>query len=663
MNAKDPLVGKIFGGYRITDKIAQGGMAAVYRGIDRRLGRDVAIKLVLGGKQYSEIFLKRFRREIRILGKLLHPNIVPLLDFGSLHGVPYLVMPYLSGGTLQDDIARGKVWDWYEAAQLLIPIARALAYAHENGVVHRDVKPANILITESGDPMLSDFGLMKMLREEASADLTGSGMVGTPDYMAPEQWVGDTVPQTDMYALGIIFYVMVTGQLPYKADTAPEIMFKHISEAHLPPRKIIPDLPVEIEIFIERTLRKDYKKRFDSMAIFAYELEQLTSTLKFREKSNSRSSRSFSRKSNRISKWEWMAFKARVRALPLWVWAGAIFMSLLFIALFIFFSLSENLKQWQGSMATAQALQMQTVMVTTTPDLAVMENTPQPATDQDNDEVMPATPTLEALITPVVDEPAQADGFNEVTQVSLADGMTQVLIPAGSFMMGGNPLDLDAENDEKPQHEVYLDAYWIDQTEVSNGMYMKCVEASVCSDPFVSTSFTRGFYFGNPDYDDYPVINVSWYQASQYCKWAGRRLPTEAEWEKAATSVVEDAKFPWGNRLDCSLANYFQLGGSCGGDTKPVDAFPGSASFYGVMGMAGNVWEWVNDWYQGDYYEFSPGENPQGPDQGAYVVVRGGAFNYEGKLLRITNRGLAAPANSKYNGGFRCAMDTSDGSD
>ena len=217
MKVKDPLVGKVFGGYRITERIAHGGMSAVYRGIDRRLGRDVAIKLVLGGKQFSEVFLKRFRREIRALGGLIHPNIVPLLDFGSIHGVPFLVMPFLGGGTLQDDIAKGKVWNWYDAAQLIIPIAKSLSYAHSKGIIHRDVKPGNILVTDRGDPMLSDFGLMKMLKLEQSADLTGDGMVGTPDYMSPEQWVGEVVPQTDMYALGIVFYVMVTGHLPYEA--------------------------------------------------------------------------------------------------------------------------------------------------------------------------------------------------------------------------------------------------------------------------------------------------------------------------------------------------------------------------------------------------------------------------------------------------------------
>jgi formylglycine-generating enzyme required for sulfatase activity len=235
--------------------------------------------------------------------------------------------------------------------------------------------------------------------------------------------------------------------------------------------------------------------------------------------------------------------------------------------------------------------------------------------------------------------------------------MTLMYVPAGSFLMGAPVENREAEVDEKPQHEVILDSYWIDQTEVSIGMYQKCVEEGACTAPLRIDSQSRGFYYGNEDYLNYPVINVNWYQAYEYCHWSGRRLPTEAEWEKAATSVVEGANYPWGSRLDCSLANYYQSTSGCAGDTVAVDSYPNSASYYGAMGMAGNVWEWVADWYNDSYYNDSPSVNPAGPDTGAYNVVRGGAFNYEGKLLRITNRGLGAPSNSNFNGGFRCAMD------
>ena len=660
MNDKDPLVGKIFGGYRITEKIAQGGMAAVYRGVDRRLGRDVAIKLVLGGKQYSEVFLKRFRREIRALGKLMHPHIVPLLDFGSIHGVPYLVMPYLSGGTIQDRI--GKVWDWYDAAQIIIPIAQALAYAHGNGIIHRDVKPANILLSESGDPMLSDFGLMKMLKEEQSQDLTGSGMVGTPDYMAPEQWVGEAVPQTDIYALGIIFYVMITGHLPYEAGSTPEIMFKHISESHVPPRKHVPNIPIEVEMVIERALRKDYEKRYNTMAEFVAELEQISQQLHTRD-SNSIQSRSMSRKAGTVGKFQWMAFKMRLRTLPTWVWAGVVFFVLAFVGIVSLYFISQNFMDWQDQLATAQAVNYWT----TTPNQSEVDITELPPdAAEEEDAASTLVPTLseaaleeDAENTPTIEVVPTVDLSLTIgsSMVSGKDGMTLMYVPAGSFEMGALETDEDAEPDEMPRHSVYLDAFWIDQTEVSIAQYRKCVEAGVCTEPLRGSSVSRGYYYSNEDFLNYPVVNVNWYQANQYCIWAGRRLPTEAEWEKAATSVQQGAVYPWGMRLDCSLANYLQGGTGCAGDTVPVDSYPNSASLYGAWSMAGNVYEWVSDWYDAEFYSNSTGNNPYGPDTGAYSVIRGGAFNSDSRLLRITNRGLAAPNSSKDNGGFRCVLD------
>ena len=665
MNDKDPLVGKIFGGYRITEKIAQGGMAAVYRGVDRRLGRDVAIKLVLGGRQYSEVFLKRFRREIRALGKLMHPHIVPLLDFGSIHGVPYLVMPYLSGGTIQDTI--GKVWDWYDAAQIIIPIGQSIAYAHSNGIIHRDIKPANILLTETGESMLSDFGLMKMLKEEQSADLTGSGMVGTPDYMAPEQWVGEAVPQTDIYALGIIFYVMITGHLPYEAASAPEIMFKHISESHVPPRKHVPEIPIEVEMVIERALRKDYQKRYATMAEFVSEVEQLTSRLHSREMTSH--SKSLSRKPGQVGKFQWMAFKLRLRNLPTWVWAGIVFFILAFIGILSLYFISQNFINWQDGVATAQVAGVST----TTPDQVALADEPLMAVTETAflantlDPIMASTGTPQPLTstgtqtitaTSTTTPSATKDASLGIgsTRVSPVDEMVLMYIPEGSFEMGAREEDEEAKDDERPRHTVYLDAYWIDQTEVTVGQYIQCVDAGACTKPIKVDSRTRGFYFGNDLFLNNPVINVSWYQANEYCLWAGRRLPTEAEWEKAATSQQQNGLYPWGSRMDCSLANYHQGPGGCKGDTSPVSDYPNGASLYGVLGLAGNVWEWVSDWYDAEYYGKSPEENPTGPNLGSYNVTRGGTFSNAPTSLRITNRGLNAPNVYKDNGGFRCVM-------
>ena len=185
------LIGQSLGRYLILEQIGEGGMAVVYKALDTRLGRDVALKVIRTEKLTLETMgktLKRFEREAKALAKLTHPNIVPVMDFGEYEGRPFLVMPYISGGTLKERL--GRPIPWREAARLLVPIARALQYAHQQRIVHRDVKPSNILIAPSGDSLLTDFGIAKILADtEETSDLTGTGMgIGTPEYMSPEQF-------------------------------------------------------------------------------------------------------------------------------------------------------------------------------------------------------------------------------------------------------------------------------------------------------------------------------------------------------------------------------------------------------------------------------------------------------------------------------------------
>jgi formylglycine-generating enzyme required for sulfatase activity len=247
------------------------------------------------------------------------------------------------------------------------------------------------------------------------------------------------------------------------------------------------------------------------------------------------------------------------------------------------------------------------------------------------------------------------------------DEMRLLEIPAGQFLVGskGN------EPDESPFHTVYIKAFLIDQTEVTNAMYALCVESRRCDPPKANTSSQRNesndtFYYGNPAFDSYPVIYVTWNDAKAYCSWAGRRLPTEAEWEKAAS--WDDAQqvkrlYPWGKKIDCSYANYR---GKNNGydlcvedkDTTPVGSYPNGASFYGVLDMAGNVWEWVADRYSESYYLSSPSSNPQGPASGQNHVLRGGSF-LTGRAIgiRSSDRDLQSPDYNSHNLGFRCAMD------
>jgi formylglycine-generating enzyme required for sulfatase activity len=255
------------------------------------------------------------------------------------------------------------------------------------------------------------------------------------------------------------------------------------------------------------------------------------------------------------------------------------------------------------------------------------------------------------------------------TMVSSKDGMLMVYVPAGEFQMGSK----DGADDEKPVHTVYLDAFWIDQTEVTNAMYAKCVQAGQCVTSGLINSYTRERYYGNPEFDDYPAVSIFWNQASAYCEWAGRRLPTEAEWEKTA-SWDDETKikyvYPWGNIFNGSHVNFCDVnctldwaqGSADDGfaDTAPINSFLSGTSPYSALNLVGNVWEWVADWYDKYYYSISPLSNPLGPSSGSAHVLRGGSWAETSTKVRSTTRWWKSPSDSGLDVGFRCAMSASE---
>jgi len=261
--------GQMLGPYRIINQIGQGGMAAVYKAYQPSMDRNVAIKVLPSQLADSKEFVARFQREARTIARLEHPHILPVFDFGEDHGVTYFVMRYLEAGTLKDRMVAGRPLPLDEIDRIFTQLCDALGYAHSQGVVHRDLKPANALVDSAGNLFLTDFGIAKLL-ESASPRLTQTdAIMGTPAYISPEQAQAQPVDQrSDIYSLGIILYEMVTGRVPYVADTPLAVILKHLSDPLPLPSILKSDVPNVIEQVILKALAKNPDDRFATTGEF-----------------------------------------------------------------------------------------------------------------------------------------------------------------------------------------------------------------------------------------------------------------------------------------------------------------------------------------------------------------------------------------------------------
>jgi serine/threonine protein kinase len=648
------LTGQSLGRYHILEQLGEGGMATVYKAYDTRLERNVAVK-VIRVDQFAptllDNILKRFDGEAKVVASLIHPNIVGVIDYGEFEGSPYMVMPYLPGGSLVQRL--GQPLPWQEAIKLVLPIAEALDYAHNQNIIHRDVKPSNILLTQRGQPMLTDFGIAKILESEAAKNLTGTGMgIGTPEYMAPEQWTGKACLQSDLYSLGVVLYELVTGKKPYTADTPAAIMLKQANDPLPRPRQFVSNLPEAFEKVLFKALAKRPEDRYQNMSEFVVALESLTDEQTSEERRKvedgkevetlfagggrnlkTLESPNVPRQPAEQNRW----------SIKWWLWligfGGFLVVACVVIAALI-------LPGFIAKLAPAPTFTPTSTLTFTPTFISTFTST--------------STFPLEFTSTPDLEIGS--------TLVRQADGIVMVYVPEGEFNMGDTTDQALAECqnffndcqqswffDEQPPHSVSLDAYWIDSTEVSIAAYASCISAGACEPPISNSSNTRSSYFGNSQFADYPVINVSWFQAKAYCEWAGGRLPTEAEWEKAARGT-DGRIYPWGNSLPtCSLANFGDPK-YCTGDTRPVKSFTAGISPYGLLNMSGNVTEWVNDWYGETYFSLLPQINPTGPDTGEYRILRGGSWYLNTNFIRSTNRDHRDPNTQRDHIGFRCAL-------
>ena len=275
------------------------------------------------------------------------------------------------------------------------------------------------------------------------------------------------------------------------------------------------------------------------------------------------------------------------------------------------------------------------------PSATVASNVTSTVSSSSNDS--PPVDVTATFIIPVSGETDTPTDFTDPAGVSMS------FVPAGNFIAGSD----QGYDNEKPVHNVYLDDFYIDKYEVTNALYQACVDAGACQPPDKAGSYTRDSYYGDSQFDNYPVVYVDWENANAYCQWRGMQLPTEAQWEKAARGT-DGRRYPWGDNIDETYANY----NNAVGDTTEVGSYENGKSIYGIYDMAGNAWEWVADWYSDTYYLNTPLTNPPGPATGEYRVLRGGSWLDDERIVTTSNRGwsqLEYFTNTDF--GFRCAMD------
>jgi formylglycine-generating enzyme required for sulfatase activity/predicted Ser/Thr protein kinase len=651
MNEAPQMLGK----YRIVKELGRGSFGAVYLAEDTSLNdRPVALKVLYPQLVVDPETVGLFRQEAGTMAHLDHPHIVTVYEAGDVDGRRFIAMRYVPGRTLAQVLKEEGPQPLERVAGWLEQVASALDYAHERGILHRDVKPGNILLDRDDRAVVTDFGLAKAVSASGGSASSQDREIlsGTARYMAPEQAKGKPVVQSDVYSLGVVLYELLTGQVPFDGDDPFAIAIRHMTEEPRSPRELRPDLPGPVEAVVLRALAKQPADRWPSAAemagafrlaleagerarqeaearaearraeeerkrLEAAERAQRAAEERARQEAEARAEARRAEEERRRreaaerARQEAGARRAARAGVPPWVWAVA-------AVILLAAAMGLGLVLGGGGKSAPTAVPTR---------VAGVER--------------PSTTTTIPTSTP------QAGA----TETRSEDGMEMVYVPAGEFLMGSTDANSQAGEDEKPQHTVYLDAFWIDRTEVTNAQYRLCVEAGACRAPTECD-------WGEPTYDDaskadHPVVCVSWDDARTYCQWAGAWLPTEAEWEKAARGT--DAQlYPWGNDWDSNKCNTAE--GGVGGTTPVGKYSPAGDSPYGCADMAGNVWEWVNDWYDSSYYSSSPDRNPQAPDSGDLRVLRGGSWGNGRIGARSAVRYWYYPDfRSNYNG-YRCVV-------
>jgi eukaryotic-like serine/threonine-protein kinase len=615
--------GANFGPYRVIDQLGRGGMASVFKAYEPGLDRYVALKVLPPDFLRAPDSAARFTREAKVIARLEHKDIVPIYNFGIDEGVPWMAMRLVGGGSLGAALQNGPLPPG-RALTILRSVAEALDYAHGEGIVHRDVKPQNILLDDDGEVYLADFGIARIA--EGSSAITTTGMVtGTPQYMAPEQALaqGGVDHRADIYALGVVAYEMFTGVVPFSADTPLAVMMKHVRDPiPLPPLQHAPEP-------LRRALLKALAKAPDD---------------------------------------RWPTAMAFVGALARGVEAQEPAETAIALTALDDDGIPElpppppvPARRGGAALAVALGCALAALGAALLVGLALYR-------------ASWAALTGDRAGTPVVN--AQ-DGLE---YMPIPAGTFQMGCVPEDIQC------LDEEKPRHPVEITR--PFWLGRTEVTVDAfrrfatvtgYQTAAERDGWVDLWDGTQWIHwnGLSWRAPGFDqgnDWPAVYLTYEDARAYCTWAGGRLPTEAEWEYAARGGRGDAKYVWGNAVppvvngqkqgnlaDATAKQQFPAWVTVVGYddgyayTSPVKTY--AANGFGLYDMAGNAWEWCADWYDAAYYRNAPRVDPTGPSHGQTRVTRSGGWNNDLSVARASYRFKMDPAFKYTSLGVRCARD------
>ncbi|MBI3725714.1 SUMF1/EgtB/PvdO family nonheme iron enzyme [bacterium] len=645
--AEAPKPGSRVGQYTIVEALGQGGMGVVYKARDDVLGRLVAIKVIAGDLAADAKFMERFRREARAAATISHPNVTAIHQVGESDGLPFLVFELVPGGTLAARAARGPL-PWREVASLGEQVASALAAVHAAGLVHRDLKPQNILLDAHGRAKLADFGLVRGTDPASSArGLTEDGeVVGTLEYMSPEQALGEGAvsARSDLYSLGCTLYALLTGKPPFgRSAGGYALLKKQMNEKPVPPSEVARDVPERLERLVLRLLAKSLDARPASADAVARELAEI----------------------------------GRGRKAPLPLFAGVALVSLASLALAVWalaFPSSEGPAAAADDRVASNAARPRTT-----------DPGPKPPAKVDAPRWFLSLPESERPPLPLPKGVRMGEKQGEY--VNEKDGSVLVFVPAGAFSLGcsvvtGN-ISGRQNDDERPVHRVELSGFFLGKYEVTNDQFAAFVRATGHRtsveergtavlyakrgdgnepDDVPGASWKNPLGDGRAAPGDHPVVLVSWLDAKAYARWAGLRLPTEAEWEKAASWDAPNgraSRFPWGDDPlpPDPRANIAEVGKRGELRTVPVGSFPLGVSPYGAHDMIGNVSEWCEDVFLEDSYSKLPKTDPLESEDGEKSCrsIRGINWIHLAQRARASMRLFAPPSDCTDLHGLRVA--------